>query len=164
MSSNAVFGLSILMSFMSWGIVAMLYIWPRIRTMPREQALLPLVVPHTARFLGLSFLIPGVVSPSLAPAFAIPAAYGDLIAAVLAMVTALALSARASWAIAIAWVFNVWGTVDLLHAIYQGQIGAPISPESLGAAFYIPTLIVPGLLTTHALMFWLLLRPQRRVE
>jgi hypothetical protein len=121
--------------------------------------LLPLVVPHAFRFIGLSFLVPGVVSPSLPSAFAIPAAYGDLVAAILAIAATLALSARASWAIAVVWVFNVWGAADLLNAIYDGQIGVGIGPGSLGAAFYIPTIIVPPLLVIHGLIFWLLLRP-----
>jgi hypothetical protein len=47
-----------------------------------------------------------------------------------------------------------------LNAIYQGQIGVRIGPESLGAAFYIPTVVVPALLVTHGLIFWLLLRPK----
>jgi hypothetical protein len=161
MNSDALFGLSILMSFIAFGIVTKLYIWPRLRAMRREDALLPLVVPHTFRFIGLSFLIPGVVSPSLSSAFAVPVAYGDLVAAILAMVATLALSARASWAIAIVWVFNLWGAVDLLHAIYQGQIGVHVGPESLGAAFYIPTVVVPALLVTHGLIFLQLLRPSK---
>jgi hypothetical protein len=160
MSSDALFGLSILMSFLAFGLVVKLYIWPRLRVMRRADALIPLVIPHAFRFLGLSFLIPGVVSPTLSPAFAIPAAYGDLVAAILAGVATLALAARASWAIPIAWVFNVWGTLDLLHAIYQGQIGVGIAAGSLGAAFFIPTVVVPPLLVTHGLMFWLLLRPE----
>src|SRR5262245_61279128 len=69
--------------------------------MRRTDALIPLVVPHTFRFVGLSFLIPGVVFPSLSPGFAIRAAYGDLVAAILAGVATLALAARASWAITI---------------------------------------------------------------
>jgi hypothetical protein len=161
MNSDALFGLSILMSFIAFGTVTKLYVWPRLLVMRREEALLPLVVPHAFRFIGLSFLIPGVVSPSLSPAFAVPAAYGDLIAAILALVATLALSARASWAIPIVWVFNVWGTADLFHAIYQGQIGARIGPESLGAAFYIPTIVVPALLVMHALILWQLLRPKQ---
>jgi len=99
MNSEALFGLGIVMSFIAFGIVTKLYIWPRLRVMRREDALIPLVVPHTFRFVGLSFLIPGVVSPSLAAAFAMPAAYGDLVAAILAVVATLALSARSSWAI-----------------------------------------------------------------
>ena len=161
MNIAALFGLSILMSFLAYGIVTKLYIWPLLRVMPRQDALIALVVPHTFRFVGLSFLVPGVVSPSLSSDFAAPAAYGDLVAAILAVIATLALQARASWAIAIVWVFNVWGALDLLNAIYNGQFGVGIAPGSLGAAFYIPTLIVPALLITHGLIFWILLRPRQ---
>jgi hypothetical protein len=160
MDSNALFGLSILMSFLAFGIVTKVCIWPRLRFMRRTDALIPLVIPHVYRFIGLSFLVPGVVSPSLSPAFAVPAGYGDLGAAILAGFATVALAARASWAIPKVWVFNVVGAVDLLHAIYQGRIGVGIDPGSLGAAFFIPTVVVPALLVTHGLIFWLLLRPE----
>src|SRR5262245_32549131 len=146
MSIDALFGLSILMRFLAFAIVTKVCICPRLRVMSRTDALLPVVLPHTFRFAGLSVLVPWVVSPSLSSAFAIPAAYGDLVAAILAGVATLALAARASWAIPIVWGFNVWGAVDLLHAFYQGQIGVGIAPGSLGAAFFIPTVIVPPLL------------------
>jgi hypothetical protein len=110
------------------------------------------------RFVGLSFLVPGVVSTSLSPDFARPAAYGDLAAALLAIIAVLALSTRVSWALPAVWIFNLWGTIDLLYAIYQGEIGVRVGPGSLGAAFYIPTVLVPPLLVTHALIFWRLLR------
>jgi hypothetical protein len=155
--TGALFGLSVLMNFVASGIVTKLYIWPRLRVMSREEALLPLVVPHMFRFVGLSFLVPGVVSASLSTDFARSAAYGDLGAAILAVIAVLALSARASWALLIVWIFNLWGAIDLLYAIYQGQIGVRIGPGSLGAAFYIPTVVVPPLLVTHGLIFWLLL-------
>src|SRR5262249_28457757 len=125
-------------------------------TLKLRPVLLPLVVPHTCRFVGLSFLVPGVVSPALASAFALPAAYGDLGATILAVVATLALSTRASWAIPRAWVFSVWGAVALLYAVYQGQIGIRIGPGSLGAAFFTPTVVVPPLLVLHGLIFWLL--------
>ena len=96
MTMEAIFGLSVVMSFLAFGIVTRLYIWPRLRLMRREDALIPLVVPHTFCFVGLSFLVPGVVSPSLPSAFAVPAAYGDLVAAILAVIATLALSARTS--------------------------------------------------------------------
>lgn len=159
MKVEALFGLSVLMSFLAFGLVTKLYILPRLRLMRREEAILPLVVPHAFRFVGLSFLVPGVASRTLPHAFAAPAAYGDLLAAVLAIIATLALSARARWAIAAVWVFNVWGSADLLNAIYQG-LG--IGPGLFGAAFYIPTVLVPPLLVTHALIFWLLLRPKKK--
>jgi len=161
MKVDALFGISILMSFLAFGIVTKLYIWPRLQVASRDDALTALLVPHVFRFVGLSFLVPGVVSASLPPEFAVPVAYGDLIAAVLAIAGIWALRTGVFWAIALVWVFNLWGTADLLHAVYQGQIGVGIGPGSLGAAFYIPTLIVPPLLVTHGLIFWLLLRPKR---
>jgi len=60
MNSGALFGLGVLMNFVASGIVTKLYIWPWLRVMTREEALLPLMVPHMFRFLGLSFLVPGV--------------------------------------------------------------------------------------------------------
>jgi len=160
MDIRALFGLSILMSFLAFGLVTKLYLWPRLRTLERDDALLPLVVFHTFRFIGLSFLVPGVVSPSLPLALAAPAAYGDLIATILALVATLALSGRASFATLLVWLFNIWGTADLLFAYYQGLFGVQLDPGMLGAAFYIPTALVPVLLTTHALIFWLLIRPR----
>ena len=161
MSSDALFGLSILMSFLAFAIVTKVYIWPRLRVMRRTDALIPLVIPHTFRFVGLSFLIPGVVSPSVSRCLGFGGGFGVVVAAILAGVATLALAAHASWAIPIVWLFNVWGAVDLLHAIYQGQIGVGIAPGSLGAAFFIPTVVVPPLLVTHGLIFWLLLRPKQ---
>jgi hypothetical protein len=158
MPLNALFGVSVLMSFVAFGLATKLYFWPRLGRLSRDDALIALIVPHAFRFVGLSFLVPGVVSPALQTAFAAPAAYGDLVAAVLAVIAVLALDGRKSWAIPLVWIFNLWGTLDLLFAIYQGQIGVGIDARDLGAAFYIPTLVVPPLLILHVLVFRLLLR------
>lgn len=157
MDSTALVGLSVLLSFVAFGRVTQLFIWPRLRSMRREEALLLLVAPHMFRFVGLAFLMPGVVAPTLPAAFAVPAAYGDLAACLLAIVAVWALSARAPWALAIVWLFNLEGTIDLLFAFYQGMIATGLPPGSLGAAFFIPTVIVPPLLVMHLLIFRLLL-------
>jgi hypothetical protein len=158
MDLQAVFGLSILMSFVAFGVMAARYLWPRLQRLPRHDALGALVVPHTFRFIGLSFLVPRVVSPTLPSAFAAPAAYGDLVAAILAVAASLALSRHASWALGLVWLFNVWGTADLLYAFYQGLCGVQMDARALGTAFFIPTAVVPPLLMTHGLIGWLLLR------
>jgi hypothetical protein len=140
----------------AWGIVAAKYLWPALRSRPRADALRPLLHIHSFRFIGLSFLVPGVVSPDLPAAYARPAAYGDLIAALLALVALAALRSRPG--IVLVWVFNIWGSADLLNAFYQGVIGVGLEPGQLGAAYFIPTVVVPLLLITHGLVFWLLLR------
>jgi hypothetical protein len=165
MDIRAVFGLSILMSFVAFGLITELYVLPRLRALRRNDALVALMVPHTFRFIGLSFLVPGVVSPSFPSAFAVPAAWGDLGAAVLAVAAILAVTRGASWALAAVWVFNVWGAVDLLNAFYEGLVGIRgFDPSALGAAFFIPTAIVPLLLVAHGLIFWLLLRSRQQQE
>src|SRR5258708_1944489 len=157
MNSLPLFGLSVLMSFVAFGIVSKIYIWPPLQIARRDASLIALTVPHTFRFIGLSFLIPGVVSPSLSPAFAFPTAYGDLFAAILALLAIWSLSVRAAFASATSWLFNLWGTIDLLAAFYQGLFGVGIQPGWLGTSFFIPTVLVPPLLVTPVLLFCLLL-------
>ncbi len=162
MNIQAIFGISVLMSFVSYSVAAKLYVWPRLRMMERTRALAPLVVPHMfLRFIGLSFLVPGVVSPSLPAAFAIPAGYGDLVAGILAIVATVTLAKRASWAVAAVWLFNIWGAADLVFAYYQGG-HLRIYPGAFGASFLLVTAVVPALLVTHVLIFRLLVRPEPR--
>jgi hypothetical protein len=164
MKPIAVFGLSILMSFLSAGVVGLLYAWPRLRVMGREQALLALVAPHCfLRFLGLSLLVPGVVSPSLPAAFSEPAAYGDLIAGLLALIAMVALLRHSSRSTPAVWLFNTWGAADFLFAFYQG-LRLQIDPGALGAAFFILTAIVPPLFVTHLFIFRLLISRQMKGE
>jgi len=156
MDSFALFGISVAFSFAAWGVVTARYLWPRLRILSREQALGPLLTLHAFRFVGLAFLVPGVVGPDLPAAFARPTAYGDFIAAILALLALAGL--RTSWGTAAVWLFNLWGTADLLYAFYNGLVGVELPPGSLGAAFFIPTAIVPLLFLTHVMIFRLLLQ------
>jgi hypothetical protein len=95
MSQPILFRITIIgFSFIAWGMVVAWYFWPPLRGRSRADAMRPLLLLHSFRFVGLSFLVPGVVSPDLPAAWAEPAAYGDVIAAFLAL---LALAARAGW-------------------------------------------------------------------
>jgi hypothetical protein len=155
-----VFILSVGGTFVAFGVLTRLYIWPALRKLPRYEALKILALPHAFRFIGLSFLFPGVVSPELTSVISIPAAWGDFVAAILALLAIAALTWRWSFAIPLVWIFNVWGTIDLLYAYYNG-IMLELEPGLFGAAFYIPTMIVPPLLVTHALIFLILLRTEK---
>ena len=149
---------SIAFSVIAWGIVAARYIWPALRGRTRAEALRPLLILHSFRFLGLAFLVPGVVSPDLPHAFATAAAFGDVMAAALALLSLLLLQTAPG--VLVAWIFNVWGAVDLVNAFYQANAGG-LSPGQLGATYFIPTLFVPLLLITHALAFRVLLQHQQ---
>jgi hypothetical protein len=111
----------------------------------------------------MNFLVSGFVSPALSSDFANEVGWGDLIAAVLALLAMAALTWRWSLAVPIVWIFNIWGTLDLLNAYYLGvtKIG---NPGLLGAGIYIPALLVPLLLASHVLAFVILSRARSAEE
>jgi hypothetical protein len=158
MAAQVCFFISIAFSFIAWGIVAKRYLWPKLHLKSRDEALRPLLILHAFRFEGLAFLVPGIVSPNLPAAFAHAAAYGDFTAAILALLSLASLSSRAG--VILVWSFNLWGTFDLLNAFYQAN-AAGLMAGQLGATYFIPTLFVPLLLITHALVFRILLRHQK---
>src|SRR5580693_2621410 len=118
MPSTALFGISVAFGLAVWGAVAWQYIWPTLRERPSPENLKPILLLHGFRFLGLAFLVPGVVSPELPAAFAQPVGYGDFITAILALLALATLGTRAGTVAA--WIFNTFGMADLLLAFYLG--------------------------------------------
>src|SRR5262250_1536233 len=155
MQTQLAFFASIAFSLIAWGMVVARYIWPELRLRQRADALRPLLILHSFRFIGLAFLVPGVVSPDLPSTFARSAAYGDVVAAILALLALISLPSTAG--VVIAWIFSLWGTADLFNAFYQAN-HAGLTAGQLGATYFIPTFIVPLLLITHGLGFRILLR------
>ena len=150
------FGISVAFGLAAWGAVTWQYLWPALRERPSPENLKPILLLHGFRFLGLAFLVPGVVSAELPAAFARPAAYGDFLTAVLALLALATLGSRTGTVMS--WVFNLIGTADLLFAFYLGgRIALPSTPGLLGAGFFILTAYVPLLLVTHGLAFRMLL-------
>jgi hypothetical protein len=157
MEPALIFLISVLLAFVVWGLIAARYLWPALRDRSRPEALRPVLFLHAFRFVGLTFLVPGVVSPDLPGGFAEPAAYGDFATAMLALLAIAVLRSRT--ATVIVWLFNIVGTVDLLNAFYQAnRLGVGMTPGLQGAAYFIPAVLVPLLLVTHVLVFRILLR------
>ena len=85
MSTDLVFPAQVVLAFATIGMLARWYVAPRLAGLPRESALQPLLVVQAFRYIGLGFLAPALVRPSLAQSFAIHAALGTTLAAVLAL-------------------------------------------------------------------------------
>ena len=152
---NFPFVLSVIGAFIATVVVANLYAWPALRSLPRANALRILASVHAFRFLGLNFIVIGFVSPQLNSAVANQIAWGDFVAALLALFAIAALTWGWSFAIPIVWISNLWGIADLLNAYYKGA--TQVADVGLfGAGIYIPALFVPILLTAHIFAFRLL--------
>ena len=142
--------------FLSLFMVSLLSLWvvrPWLSRQTLQTALFWLMVPHAFRHLGLVFVVPGVVEPSMPAQFAGAAAYGDLASGILAIVALSALKRNWLLMLPIAWLVNVVGLFDLANALRQAE-----AIPHMGAAWYIPTFVVPVLLITHVMMVVLLVR------
>jgi hypothetical protein len=135
---------------------ARLYLLPLISRVRPRQILVPILLLHSTRHLGMMFLTRGGTYPGMPPEFAYPAAYGDLITSIMAFVAIPFVLRGSVFARPLVWVFNVFGTVDLLVAIVTATIyNAAIA---MGPAYWIPAFWVPLLLVTHYVTFILLRR------
>ncbi len=157
---NLYLPISIAIGLVAFGLAARWYLMPWARRRSLKDALTPLLLFHSLRYVGLAFLLPGVTSAALDPRFANPAAYGDLLASLLALVALLALRLEWKLAIPFVWIFNIEGTLDLINAVLQGL--RYTTDADLGATYFIPAVVVPALLVTHAVIFVLLLRRDDR--
>jgi hypothetical protein len=144
----------VLMSLLAWAIIAIVHLGPWLARRSRRDALLVVVMPHMFRHVGALALFPGVGSAPTA--WSVPLAWGDGITAILAALTMIALHRSWRAAIPLAWVFNVFGTLDLLHNA-AGAIALQIAP-ALGVLAYVVAFGVPGMLVFHLLVFRTLLR------
>ena len=159
MDPLAVFGTQLVLSLVVFSLVAKWYLAPWLAEKSLHEALIPLIFPHAFRHIGLTFLVPGVVADPLPSLFATPAAYGDLVSGLLAILSLVAVRGRWGYALPLVWLFNLVGTADLLNALRH----ASVVPD-LGATWYIPTFLVPLLLVTHAMIFLRLLQARRRAS
>jgi hypothetical protein len=143
----------LLSTFLFW-LIAKIYLLPRLPELRPQTVLLPVLLLHSFRHLGLMFLAPGATHAGIPPQFAYPAAFGDLLAAILALVSIPAVTKGHRGGRLLVWVFNVEGSLDLIAAITLATIyGA--SPY-MGAAYWIPAFWVPALLVTHYITFVIL--------
>jgi hypothetical protein len=161
-SSNHVhFFISYAVAFLVFALIARWYVWPAIRDRAPVVALTPLLLYACLRVNGLMFVMPGLASPDLPRAFAVPTAYGDLTAVVLALVSLAFLRAASPLATPMIWLFNVAGLLDLLWANIA-TFTDDVDPVQLGASYYLAVINVPAMVVVHVMIFVYLLRPRAK--
>ena len=148
---------NLIFSTLVFGIAARLYLLPKVPGLTPREVLVPIFLLHGLRHLGLMFLAPGAVYPGIPEAFTVPAAYGDLLAAILALIALGAVVSGSAFAKPLVWIFNLEGTIDLIVAITLATLHD--TAAFMGPAYWIPAFWVPMLLVTHYVTFAVLLRP-----
>jgi hypothetical protein len=147
---------NLVLSTLVFWIAARLYVLPRLHELRPHTVLLPILLLHSFRHLGLMFLSPGATYAGIPPEFAYPAALGDLLAALLALTSIPLVAQNSGRARALLWVFNLEGSLDLVAAIALATVYD--ASAFMGPAYWIPAFWVPALLVTHYVTFVILRR------
>jgi hypothetical protein len=150
LSANILTANLVLSTFVFW-VTARIYVLPNLPRLGAQAILVPILLLHSMRHLGLMFLATGATYAGLPAQFAYPAALGDLLTALLAMTAILTNLPQP-----LVWIFNVVGTLDLVAAITLATIYG--APDFMGPAYWIPAFWVPALLVTHYLVFTVLMQ------
>jgi|SRR5271165_528577 len=159
MNNVTIFWLQLFSSCVVCAVVVAWYIWPSLTKLPRNSALIPLIFVHVFRYVGMTLLVAGMIDPRLPRTFVSNAAYGDLIAAALALASIFAL--RSNWRVAVplVWAFNTWGFVDLLNGV-RGLLQLNVPSFNLDTVWFIYTFYAPVVLASHLMIFWILFKPR----
>ena len=160
MSPETIFQIHLVLGYVAWLLCFFVYVLPKLKSMGRVDAQRAIATPHSFRFFGLVFILPGVVGPGLPAGFAQFAAYGDFVTGVLAILALLTVRIRPLFWLFV-FTFNVVGVADIVVDYYHAtRIGLPAVAGQLGAAYAIPIIYVPLLMITHFVAFYLLMRRQ----
>jgi hypothetical protein len=151
---------NIVLSTLIFGLAYRWFLRPLLPTVALRTVLVPLLLLHSLRHLGLMFLTTGVTSPSLPMQFAVPAAAGDFTAGLLALTAAVLVHRHSRWAIPMTWLFTVVGIADFISAIALSRLYS--AGDYLGGAYWIPSFWVPMLIVAHMAIVEVLLLVKRQ--
>ena len=99
--------INLLFSTLVFAIIAALYVLPKLPKLEPKSVVLPILLLHAFRHLGLMFLAPGATYPGIPAPFAYSAAFGDLVAAVLALIAIVGILRMSRFARPLVALFNV---------------------------------------------------------
>jgi hypothetical protein len=151
------FFISYAVAFLVFGLIAKWYLWPALKDRDPKTALTPLLLYACLRVNGLMFLMPGLVASELPKAFAVPVAYGDLTAVLLALIALAFVRFESPFAMTMVWLFNIAGFLDLIYANIS-TFKDHVDPVQLGVSYYLAVLNVPAMIVVHFTIFAYLLR------
>jgi hypothetical protein len=139
--------INVILSTIIFNLAYRWFLKPMLPQVNPALVMVPILLLHSLRHLGLMFLTTGVTSPNIPAQFAVPAAAGDFVSGMLALTAAVLIQRKSSWAVPMTWLFTVVGLVDFVMAIALSRIYS--AGDYLGGAYWIPAFWVPMLIVGH---------------
>lgn len=141
-----------------FGVAFLRYLRPTMDRWTFNDAVLPLLLLQSFRFLGLTFMVDHQISEAIPQSAAQIIAFGDFSAAALAFITALAVLGRSPLVKPLAVVFTIVGLGDLA-AIGPIAIGNAFFEEGIGAMWLTIGTFAPAIVISHLYILYRLVRP-----
>jgi hypothetical protein len=132
---------------------------PMLPQLKPSTVLIPILLLHSLRHLGLMFLTTGVTSTAMPQQFAVPAAAGDFLAAVLALIAAFLIQRKSKFAMPMTWIFSIVGIADFAMAVVLSRLYN--AADFMGGAYWIPAFWVPMLIVGHIIVITVLRQMKR---
>jgi hypothetical protein len=139
--------INVVLSAIIFNLAYRWFLKPMLPKLNPAVVLVPILLLHSMRHLGLMFVTTGVTSPDIPAQFALPAAAGDFVSGLLALTAAALVQRKSGWAIPMTWLFTVVGIADFVSAIALSRIYG--AGDFLGGAYWIPSFWVPMLIVGH---------------
>ena len=150
-----------LASVLSFLMIAALYVAPWLAARQRAEALTPLLWIHAFRYVALQIYSAQQFGFAVSDAARDQIADGDVIAAILAVISILALHYRVRMAPVLVWLFVAEATLDLVNATIAG-VREQLFATASGVTWLILTFYVQLLWVSLGLIVWQLY--SRRLE
>ena len=135
------------------------YVYPYLKGKSLYDALTPFLLLSTLRFVGLVFLVPGAVAPSLSSEFAFSAAWLDFGGAALALLAVILVKNRLPGAIIATWVFVGQAIAD--HIINFSLASRSDALAHFGAAWSLPMIFAPITFVSLYMIVWILVHKRQ---
>lgn len=162
MSNTVIQIIQTAMAISAYVLIFRNYLQPWFRARAFGEAILPLLILHIFRYLGLCLLVTGQIDVSV-PRDALQwMAFGDLAAAVSALLAATAISARSKLAVPLVTLFTLVGIGDLIMIASTAKNAGVIDAE-IGAMWFFLVIFAPAILLSHLYVAYRLFYP-RAVE
>lgn len=138
-------------------VIFRIYLQPWFRAQTFERAILPLLVLHAFRYLGLSLVVNGQVDAAVSRDALAIMAWGDYASGICALIAVIAISLRSRLAVPLVILFSVVGIGDLLTVgptalnagVFEADIGAMWFLLVIYAMWFLLVIYAPILLLTH---------------
>ena len=157
MSNLIILNLQFVMALGAYVVIYRIYLQRWFASQPFGKAVLPLLLLHVFRYLGLTLIVPGQIDSSVSMDALQVMAWGDFASGVCALLAAIAVHHRWSVATALVGLFSLVGIGDLI-AVGITAIKAGVFFADIGTMWFILVLYAPVMLLAQIYVAYRLVR------